>query len=221
MVFPRLPFRSLLILAAVFGSAAGLFAELSSTSPFLPPGGQVVAAPTTPGQLEFRGAFIRPGYAPEFSIFDATKKSGAWVKLNEPGYDFSVKKYDPNTDTVTLEYQGRTLDVGMRTPKIASSGSAVAPPPGMVPSPIVNVAPNPSVRPNAVPNPTPPSDAARMAEWSAEIQRRRDMRNQAAGSTAGPQPAMTPVPQPAMVPQNQPQNSPANMRQQRANQRRN
>lgn len=201
------------------GISAQALAELASTSPFLPPAGQAVAAPSTPSALELRGVSTI-GNATMFSIFDPAKKSGTWVKLNEPGYDFAVKKYDAENDTVTVEYQGRTLNLVMRTPKIASSGSAVAPPPGAVPSPIVNVAPNPAARP-AVPNPTPPNEAARMAEWSAEIQRRRDMRNQAAATqNTGPQPL--PMPQPTqMTPQAQPQpNNPGNFPRQRANPRR-
>ena len=38
------------------------------------------------------------------------------------GNGFTVKKYDANTDTVTVDYQGRTLKLAMRTPKIASLG---------------------------------------------------------------------------------------------------
>jgi hypothetical protein len=201
-------------------SVAGLLAlvvearaELSPTSPFLPPQGQASAAPTAPPPLELRGVTTVENVT-LFSIFDpSAKKTGGWVKLNEQGQGFTVKNYDPGSDTVTVDYQGRSLKLAMRTPKIASSGPAMAVPP--VAAPLVMQAPVATAllpRP-AVPNPAPTSDAARMAEWTAEIQKRRDMRNQGPGTVPTPQPQA--ISQPAVpaqarpaAPTNQPGSSP-------------
>jgi hypothetical protein len=154
-----------------------------------------------------------------FSIFDTTKKSGTWVKLNESGHDFAVKKYDSDKDEVTVDYQGRVLTLAMRTPKIASSGTAIAPPPAAIPSPIANFRPNPAIA-NVVANPTPATEAARLADWSAEIQRRRDMRAQASGqpTTAAPVTEVAPV-RPQVQPNQMQNGTGGNQRQRPAQQR--
>ncbi len=148
-----------------------------------------------------------------FSIFDPAKRSGTWVRLNESGYDFAVKKYEADSETVTVEHQGRTHTLVMRVPKIASSGNAVPPPPTLMPVPAANTPPNPVTR-NVTVNPTPQSEAARMADWSAEIQRRRDMRAQAASGQPQQPAQMTPAqPVQPQVEQVRPQNDQGNQRQ--------
>jgi hypothetical protein len=203
-MFPRHSFPSpLLAVGMLLGLVLPAKAELAATSPFLPPGGQAVAAPVNTVPLELRGVnSTRSGTM--FSIFDPVKKSGTWVKINETGYDFAVKKYDADTDTVTIEYQGRTQVLQMRTPKIASSGNAVAPLPA--PAPIIaGPVPNQNPTPRVVASPTPATEAARLADWQAEIQRRRDMRAQAATQPPGPQPQASPA---SSGPQVQPKNVP-------------
>lgn len=185
-----------------FASLAGLLAgaavqgraELTPTSPFLPPQSQTAAAPTAPPPLELRGVTTIDNVT-MFSLFDpSAKKTGGWLKLNEQGPGFTIKSYDAASDTVTVDYQGRALKLVMRTPKIASSGPAVAVPPAAVPLVMQPpAAPGLAPRP-VVPNPAPATEAARMAEWTAEIQKRRDMRNQA--------PAQSPTP-----PQTSPQSA--------------
>ncbi len=184
------PFRRRILLAGLLLGGAGLRAELASTSPFVPQGATGLAA-TADNPLELRGVMAE-GQQLKFSIFDPAKKSGTWVGLNEPGHDFAVKKYDENNDTVILDYQGRTLNLTLRAAKVASSGAAVPPMPavGPVGAPPVAVAPNPVTR-NVVANPTPATEAARLADWQAEIQRRRELRAQQAATTPV---ATTPAP---------------------------
>src|SRR4051812_11778813 len=102
----RYRFRVLrpLSLATVFvGLVSETRSELSSTSPFLPPQSQVVAPPAPPPTLEFRG-MTTIGDVTTFSVFDSSsKKTAAWLKLNEPGPGFTVKNYDPGTDTITVD----------------------------------------------------------------------------------------------------------------------
>ncbi|HEX2854582.1 MAG TPA: hypothetical protein VHO24_15230 [Opitutaceae bacterium] len=196
---------------ALSAAIAPARAELASSSPFLPPGGQQVVAPTNSAPLELRGV-MATGNTTMFSIFDPSKKSGTWVGLNESGYDFSVKKYDADNDTVTVEHQGRTHVLAMRTPKIASLGNAVAPPPATAPA--VLAPPNPVTR-NVTATPTPATEAARLADWQAEIQRRRDMRAQAATTPGGAAPVQVapPVQPQAQPAQPQQQNQQGNQRQ--------
>lgn len=209
-MFPRRsPLHSIAIAAALLAAAGPAKAELATSSPFLPPGGQQVVAPTNSAPLELRGV-MASGDTTMFSIFDPTKKSGTWVGLNESGYDFAVKKYDPENDTVTVEHQGRTHVLQMRTPKIASLGNAIAPPPASAPA--VVAPPNPVTR-NVVANPTPATEAARLADWQAEIQRRRDMRAQANTTPAGAVPAQVNQPVQPQVQVPQPQQNPGNNRQ--------
>src|ERR1051326_9205579 len=126
-------FPSNLLIAAVVLSIGALraHAELAAKSPFMPEGGQSIVAPTAGAPLEFRGVTSSDG-STRFSIFDPSRKVGQWVGMNESGYDFSVKKYDADSDTVTVDYQGRSMTVALRTPKVASLGNAVAPLPAAV-----------------------------------------------------------------------------------------
>lgn len=172
-----------------------LRADLVATSPFVTPGG-AAGVPSQPTALELRGV-MADGPNLKFSIFDPVKKSGTWVGLNEPGYDFAVKTYDAGNDTVTVLYQGRSLTVALRAAKIASSGVATAP---VVPPPVNGNGPGASpltnVTRNVVANPTPATEAARLADWQAEIQRRRELRAQQAQivpGTPGPEAAPGPA----------------------------
>src|SRR4051812_3958866 len=91
--------RTISIAGVLAGIATAGRAELSTTSPFLPPQSQVVAPPAPPPPFELRGIDTFGGVT-MFSIVDASspKKSAAWVKLNESGPGYSVKKYDPEKD---------------------------------------------------------------------------------------------------------------------------
>jgi hypothetical protein len=174
-------------------------AELSSTSPFLPPQGQVVAAPTVAPPLELRGINILENVT-LFSIFDATaKKPAGWLKLNEAGPGFTIKSFDAASDTVTVDYQGRMLKLVMRTPKTAVSvGPAV--PPGALPPQLALQTPAATVPRPAIPAVAPAApataaaDAAKLKDWQEEIERRRTVRNQPAGTPVPPAvaPAATP-----------------------------
>lgn len=207
MIFRVPTVRFAAVVGALLALSPAMNAELASTSPFLPPGGQQVAAPVNGAPLELRGIRTVGGHT-EFIIFDPSKKSSTRVQLNESGYDFLVKKYDPDNEMVTVEHRGQPHVIAMRATKIASSGNAIAPPPAA--GPAIVAPPNPVTR-NVVANPTPATEAARLADWQAEIQRRRDMRAQATtapgGAAAVPAQVTPPVqPQQIQPPQQQPNN---------------
>ena len=59
-----------------------------------------------------------------YCIYDTARKTSAWVGLNETGNDFVVKAADPAGDSVTVDFQGRSLQLVLRTAKVASAGPA-------------------------------------------------------------------------------------------------
>ncbi len=61
-----------------------------------------------------------------FSVYDPAKKSGQWARLNEAGHDFTIRTHDAAKDTITLDYQGRTLTLPLHNAKVV--GVAVTEP---------------------------------------------------------------------------------------------
>jgi len=119
---PRiLPGLGLMLAAA--GGMRG--AALDMGSPFLPSSGVAAVAPTTSAPIELHGYMVTPeGEA--FSIYDPSKKSAAWVKVNETGYPFVVRSHKTvnSTDQITVDYQGSTLTLALKQSKIASAAQA-------------------------------------------------------------------------------------------------
>ena len=130
----------------------------------------------TPGQqatadapLEFRSLLFDHGEY-FFSIYQPSTHAGLWVSLNEPGNPFSVLSYDEKTDTVKVDYQGRTLTLSLKESKIQAFvqktplPNATAPVPGApVPAGVA----------------APADEANRLARIAEEIRRRRALRQQA------------------------------------------
>jgi hypothetical protein len=150
----------------------------AGASPFLPPSAQGNAAPvTSDSQIELRGIMaIGDGYM--FSLYDTARKTSSWVKLNDRGHDFVVKNYDAQRDVVTIDYQGRSLNLTLRTAKVVSApvvqtapaASALTSPPSPAPQPIGGP---------VVLNPTPADEQRRLEAIAAEVNRRRMIRQQA------------------------------------------
>jgi hypothetical protein len=145
----------------------------ASGSPFLPPAGQSSAAPTPDATLELRG-IIADGDSSMFSIYDSAHRISAWKRLNEKGHPFVVRSYDPQRDAVTVDYQGRTLNLSLRTAKVASAPANQA---------VANAAPQPAgpqpIGGPVVLNPTPADEQRRLEAIAAEVNRRRMIRQQA------------------------------------------
>lgn len=206
---PRIPtlLRSLPAVLTLVG-AVTVRAQLSSHSPFLPPQSNAPAAPAQNAPLEFGGYFVGPE-GPMFRVKDATTKAGVFLKLNERdnGLRVVVKSHDPQSNTLTVEQDGRTLVLEERKSKIVSSGSAAAMPQPAMPMPanMPNVAP--AVTQSVVVNPTPADEQKRLEAVAAEVARRRALREQAqqnmqANPMAQPQaavPQVAPAPPPTAV----------------------
>lgn len=165
----------LALLAAVVAGPRAAFADLAQASPFLPSSMSEAAAKGGPsGPVELRGV-MSTSQGTEYCIYDVVKKTSAWVGLNETGQGFVVKSADPASDSVTVEFQGRTMNLVLRTAKVASAGSAV---------PAMNPQGGNSVTQSVVLNPTPADEQRRLDAVAAEVRRRRMEREKAAQDAA-------------------------------------
>lgn len=181
--------KSFCLLGLLAGLAPGLAARadaaLAANSPFAPPeGATAVAADNQP--LELRG-ILADGEGYRFSIYDPVKKSGQWVRLNEPGHDFTVKTHDVGRDTITLDYQGRRLTLPLRAGKVvAVSEMSRGPRPAPGGSGL-----------GPVPKAATAEESARFNRAVEEINRRRALREKGPLPTPAPgAPAPLPRPRP-------------------------
>jgi hypothetical protein len=179
-----------------------------------------VAGGTAGGEaLEFR-AFLGENGSKFFSIYETATKRSNWVELNDSVNGFSVKGYDAAKESITVEYQGKTMTLAIkRAPAVAQvMQQPPQPMPGPGPTGVMPSANNPSGQagPTTV-------DQQRIQQIQEEIRRRRALRSQAATpgnvpgappNYGGPQPApgttgpmpqpsnsTGPVPMPQLVPQ--------------------
>lgn len=159
--------------------------NLVQNSPFgsAVPVGQAGAAA---GPLEFRGTFVDRGER-FFSILDTASRRAEWVGLKDSGQAFQVKSYDPDSETVTLDYQGRSLSLKLRTARV----TAMAMPPPTAAGPQQGIAPGGPNAASVTPAPTT-TEAQRLAQVAEEIRRRRALRQQAQQQQPAPQPSPQP-----------------------------
>jgi hypothetical protein len=166
--------------------------NISTSSPFLPRNGAGVGAATANSPIEFRG-ITSTSEGILFGLFDPVQKKGGFVKLNEAGRDFLVRTYDAANDAVTVEYQGRTLNLALKSAKIeALPAMAMAPPRPMAGPQGPQVAPVPT-----------PDDTKRIEAVAAEVARRRQARQAAAQQQPQPVPQTLPAPQQPQQPNRQ------------------
>ena len=170
--FRRSAPAAVLLLALGLAAAAGRADLPAGASPFLPPAAAAAAASSSPDTaLELRG-IMAAGDTVMFSIYDTSRRTSAWTKLNEVGRDYIVRTYDSSKDTVTVDFQGRTIALALHTAKVVSAPINFAPPPGLSPVP-------PPIGGPVVLNPTPADEQRRLEAIAAEVNRRRMMRQQA------------------------------------------
>lgn len=165
-----------LLVVQMSGDWATARAQLSATSPFLPP--DQPAAPvavTENAPIEFRGVLVI-GNRQQFNFFDPSKRSSVWVEMGDTQSPFLVRSYDAGSDNVTVEYGGRVMTLTLEKPKIAGASG------GGSPMPLSAAMPGrpPEGSPPVVLNPTPADEARRLETIAAEVRRRRLMRQQAA-----------------------------------------
>jgi len=190
----RILWMSVLPLLCGMLALDGRAQNISMTSPFLPRNGSGINTTTENSPVELRGILKSEGI-PVFGLYDPVKKQGGWVKLNEAGKDFpaTVRNYDAPNEAVTVDYQGRVLNLALKAAKIESmpAMAQIAPMPRPMPGqPGPAIAPAPSV-----------DNARQMEAVAAEVARRRQQRQAALQQNP-------PVPQPGQSqpqPQGQPQ----------------
>jgi hypothetical protein len=171
--------------------------NLLENSPFLPPNVSAAGAAQDAAPLELRSV-LKAGGEYEFSLYNPAKKQSTWARLNEPGYDFVVKAYDPEKDTVTVELRNRTFKLTLKQAKITQLSIASGQPPAAVaagPQPMAG---------RGLPDPNPPgrdqSEPAsvltpeQLRNLQADINRRRELRRQATTSPGPTIPAPPPAP---------------------------
>ena len=165
---------------------------IASRSPFLPPeNAPVEKAGPEAAALEFRG-FVDVGRGKQFRLFDPAKKRGDWVRLNERSSEFEavIRQHNEGEESVSVEYQGRTLTLAMRKAKIVADLAApAAPPPSVAPAgPAITV--TPAVTQTVMVNPSPADEQRRLEAVAAEVNRRRALREQAMRQSAGQPPTL-------------------------------
>jgi hypothetical protein len=185
-----------LLSAAVIGLPVSAASNLLENSPFLPPNSSGAAAREA-APLELR-SIIRVGGDYEFSLYDTVKRQSTWAKLNESGHDFVIKAYDADRETVTVEQQNRTyrlilkeakivplniIPVANQPPSIATLPPTTAPGGPRGQTGTTAVADRSQGQPGSQPTLTP----EQLRNLEADINRRRELRRQAAASLAQPQ----------------------------------
>jgi hypothetical protein len=173
----------LLILA---GTAAGLRGEsaVAISSPFLPPGAAAPAATPNGGPIEYHGYMVTPDGGERFSIYSTSKKTATWVGLNDAGGPYLVRSHrliGNTTDQITVDYQGSSLVLALKEAKTIS----VATPKLPTPVPFVSGATS-AAAPAVAGNPPNLPAGASLDEWAAEVQRRRQLRQQQSNQPAAP-----------------------------------
>jgi hypothetical protein len=194
-----------LLSAAAIALPVSAASNLLENSPFLPPNASGAGAARETAPLELR-SIIKTGGDYEFSLYDTAKRQSTWAKLNESGHDFVIKAYDADQETVTVEQQNRTYKLALKEAKIVPLN--MMPVPNQPPS-IATMQPGtapggprnqPGAGPTAVvdqrnpgqPGSPPTLTPEQLRNLEADINRRRELRRQAAASLAQP-----PQPQPA------------------------
>lgn len=185
-----------LLSAAAMALPLSAGSNLLENSPFLPPNSAGAAArEATP--LELR-SILRDGADYEFSLYDTAKKQSTWVRLNEPGHDFVVKAYDADRETVTVEQQNRTYNLTLKEARIVPLNMAAVPnqPPAITVITRQGAAPGAgNYRPGAPamndrnqgqPGSPPTLTPEQLNDLEADINRRRELRRQAAAAMAQP-----------------------------------
>lgn len=170
----------LVALAAPLAAQPAPLDQLLKNSPFGAP------RPGSPGETtgqawEFRGLVEENGVL-WFSLYETSSRRSAWRRLQQPDEQLVVRQYDANGNTLTIEFQSRTLVLPLRSAP-RTEGSPVAPqlPPGA----------QPAVAANATPA-APADNAQRLQQIAEEIRRRRALRQQTLQNTQNNPPAARP-----------------------------
>lgn len=159
---------SVALVASGQGLAVGEFDNLLKNSPFGTPAVRTSEQEKFDTGLEFRG-ILSDGGEKFFSLHDLRTQTASWVGLNEPGFRFLVRHYDPARSTVEVECEGRLVTLALKPSKILP----------LIPAP----AGSGDVT-GAAPTASPDEEQVRAAKVMAEVRQRRLLRQQAIEAAA-------------------------------------
>ncbi len=160
---------------AVGVTAPDKMSGLLSNSPFGTGKAGATNASASGEAFEFRSVFEEGG-SKFFSIYETSTRKSNWVELNDPVNGFSVKTYDATKESITLDYQGRSLTLAIkRAPAVAQVMQPQPQPPQMQPG--VNGG-MPTITNPASPGVPTAIDQQRIQQIQEEIRRRRALRSQ-------------------------------------------
>ncbi len=173
-------FRTVLAIGAGSWAAALPAQDLGGLLQRSPFGSAVPGPPASAeGPLEFRSVLLDQGEY-FFSVFQTATHTALWVGLNEPGNPFTVRSYDEKTETMKVDFQGRSLSLSLKQAKIQAFVQRAPGSPQTMPG-------QAGGSPNAGPA-SPADEAGRLARIAEEIRRRRALRQQAVPSSQPPNP---------------------------------
>ncbi len=195
-----------LLSAAAIALPVSAASNLLENSPFLPPNASGAGAARETAPLELR-SIIKTGGNYEFSLYDTARRQSTWARLNETGHDFLVKAYDADQETVTVEQQNRTYKLTLKEAKIVPLNMMPVPnQPASIATVQSTTAPagarnQPGTATAADRNQGPPGSPPtltpeQLRNLEADINRRRELRRQAAASLAQPSQPQPASPQP-------------------------
>lgn len=174
----RVPTLRGLFAAGLILAAGSMNAQLATKSPFVSTQAGNSSAPTAGAPLEYRG-MMQTASGLKARIVDPSRhNAGVWLGINEKdsGFDAVVKSIDIDHDTVSIDFQGRTMTLAQHVAKVASAGTAQ----NFIPQ-APNLAANmpAAIANSVVVNPTPADEQRRLEAVAAEVARRRQLREQA------------------------------------------
>jgi hypothetical protein len=171
-----------LVAAAGGPGRADLLDRLAEHSPFLAPGGVNRAPRGESAQYELRGVVFEDGRY-RFSIHDKNTGEAIWATLGERDLPFVARRFNQETETLVIDYQGQALTLPLQQSQTRSAGEAPpsAPPPLPVPGQ-TGPAANPATPGKGAPAPPAaslppggrsPSEAEKLQQMADEIRRQR------------------------------------------------
>jgi len=115
-----------LFAGVVFFAAPVQAGSVGARTPFMAEAAEPPPAAPEPVPLELRGIVsTKSGYL--FGIYDSTTHQSNWLAVNETAGALTVRSLDVLNDSITAEYEGRTITLSLKSAKVAS-----LPPPALV-----------------------------------------------------------------------------------------
>lgn len=168
-------------LAATLAAQPSPLDQLLKNSPFgtARPGSPSEA--TGSGQAwEFRGLVEENGVL-WFSLYEPATRRSVWRRLQQPDQHVVVRQFDPDGNTLTIEFQSRTLVLPMRSAPRIEGPPVASQPSGVQPATVASAPPA-----------APADNAQRLQQIAEEIRRRRALRQQTLQNTQSNPPTARP-----------------------------